>query len=247
MQIKMIIKNNKWLVSTLLLSVLSLSGCGQPYDGKQIEKAPAYVHPKLHAIGELPPYKIRVGDTIEVKFLYNEEFNQEIIVRPDGRISTAAVQSIKAYGRTPADLSEELTELYKQHLKKPYLSVLVTSFTPTKVYVLGEVTTPGEYESVEPNPSLMQLISRAGDLKATAHGGQILIVRKDEVDQPTFYLASYDDIANGMDVLADVQLTSHDVVYVPKTAVANVHEVYQQYIRQFIPASIGVGYSINSD
>ncbi len=215
-----------------LASFFVLSACSTR-DLGDIDKAPAYVHPELHAIGELPPYKVRIGDVLDIKFLYNDEFDQEIIVRPDGIISTAAAQSVKAAGRTPSDIADELTKRYLSHLREPNLSVLVKTFEPTRIFVLGEVEEPGEYTSVVPNPSLLQILARAGGVKISGKGEQVLIVRKDDVQQPVFYLAHYDDVVEGRDPLADVQLTSNDVVFVPKTAVADVYGVYDQYIRQF--------------
>jgi len=209
-----------------------LSACSTN-DLSDIERAPTYVHPEFHEIGELPPYKVRVGDVLDIKFLYNTEFDQEIIVRPDGVISTAAAQSIMAAGRTPADIADDLTHRYLVHLREPNLSVLVKSFEPTRIFVLGEVETPGEYTSVASNPSLLQILARAGGIKLSGKGDQILIVRKDHVREPVFYLARYDEVVEGLDPLADVQLTSNDVVFVPKTAISDVYSVYDQYIRQF--------------
>ncbi len=55
------------------------------------------------------PYHIQVGDVLEVRLLLNPELNEEVTVRPDGHISTTAVQDMLAYGRTPADLAEFVT------------------------------------------------------------------------------------------------------------------------------------------
>ena len=236
------------LCAVVMAALLPLASCTDSIPHPEnIAKAPTYVNDKLHQIGELPPYKIQIGDVIEVKFLYNEEFNQEIVVRPDGRISTAAVQSIKAFGKTPQQLSKELTEQYQVHLKEPHLSVLIKSYQPTKIYLLGEVRNPGEYEYVTPYPTLMSVISKAGDVLDSGKAEQILIVRKNEVEQPTFYLASYEDVARGLDAMADVQLASNDVVLVPKTRIANAYEAYNQYIRQFIRVNVGDDLTLNAN
>lgn len=229
----------KRFVSVCAFGCLFLGSCAAGPKLGHVDKAPTYVHPELQKIGELPPYKTQVGDVLEIKFLYNDEFDQEIIVRPDGVISTTAAQSVKAAGRTPAEIAKDLNKEYLTHLREPNLSVMVKSFAPTQIFVLGEVQKPGEYTSLMPNPSLLQILSLAGDIKPSAESGQILIIRKNDVAEPVFYLASYDDVAEGVNPLADVQLTANDVVFVPKTGVAEVYQVYRQYIQQF-----GQGYRL---
>ncbi len=228
----------------VIFLTLILVACSENNKYPEIKKAPAYINADLQNIGELPPYKIQVGDTIEIKFLYNEEFNQEIIVRPDGVISTAAAQTIKAAGRTPEELKQELILKYKEHLLEPTLSVLVKSYEPTRIYVLGEVKNPGEYTSVTPNPSLLQILARAGDIKVSAQSNQILIIRKNSVNKPTFYIADYNNVTRGINPLSDIQLASNDVIFIPRTKISNIHKYYDQYIKQFITPSIG--YSLNN-
>lgn len=222
--------------ASLGVFALFLAGCST--DFSHIETAPTYVNSELREAGELPPYLINVGDILEVKFLYNEEFNQEIIVRPDGKISTAAIPSIIVAGRTPEDVTLELTEKYKDHLREPNLSLLVKSFSPTRIYVLGEVNNPGEYTALKNNPTLAQILSRAGDVLPSAKADQILIVRKNDIEQPTFYLAKYSDLTEGIDPMADIELTNEDVIFIPKTPIATASTIFQEYIRSFVNTNI---------
>src|SRR6478609_1366001 len=39
------------------------------------------------AVSTLPPYRFQVGDVLGVRLLLNPELNEEVTVRPDGRIS----------------------------------------------------------------------------------------------------------------------------------------------------------------
>jgi len=69
-----------------------------------------------------------VGDQLEIKFFYDTELNEQVIVRPDGRISLQLVHEVMAAGLTPADLTKLLTAKYAAELKKPELTVIVRSF-----------------------------------------------------------------------------------------------------------------------
>ena len=84
---------------------------------------------------KLPPYRIQIGDQLDLKLILNPELNESVVVRPDGMISTSVVQDVMAYGRTPAELKSELVGAYKTQLSKPELKVIVKNFAPTRVYV----------------------------------------------------------------------------------------------------------------
>jgi polysaccharide export outer membrane protein len=70
---------------------------------------PAPMEPEASTFtANLPPYRIQVGDVLEVRLLLNPELNEEVTVRPDGHISTTAIPDALAYGMTPADLADQL-------------------------------------------------------------------------------------------------------------------------------------------
>jgi protein involved in polysaccharide export with SLBB domain len=64
------------------------------------------------------PYVIQPGDELDIKFFYNPELNESVIVRPDGKISLQLVDEIQASGLQPSELDRQLTDLYSRELKK---------------------------------------------------------------------------------------------------------------------------------
>ncbi len=114
---------------------------------------PAPAQPAADAgyMSSLEPYRIQVGDVLGVRLMLNPELNEEVTVRPDGHISTTVVKDELAYGRTIPQLSEALVHDYSHDLRSPRLTVVVKSFAPTRIYVGGEVTNPGEFINVGPN------------------------------------------------------------------------------------------------
>ena len=55
-------------------------------------------------------YRIQVGDQLDIKFFYNPELNEQVTVRPDGRISLQLAPEIIVANLTPAQLKEVLTK-----------------------------------------------------------------------------------------------------------------------------------------
>jgi polysaccharide export outer membrane protein len=193
----------------------------------------------------LAPYRIQVGDVLEVRLLLNPELNEEVTVRPDGHISTTAVADALAYGRTPAELADTLRGIYAHDLQNPRVSVVVKSFAPTRVYVGGEVVTPGEFITVGPTLTLSQAIARAGGTKLSSDDTSVFIIRRGSGDKPEFLSVKWKSLRQGHDADADVRLAPYDVVYVPKLGIAEVYQFYNQYIGQFANPSFGFSYLLN--
>jgi len=159
--------------------------------------APLEPGPMAVSAAALPPYHIQVGDVLEVRLLLNPELNEEVTVRPDGHISTTAVPDILAYGRTPADLASSLRADYAHDLQNPRVSVVVKSFAPTRVYVGGEVNTPGEFITVGPTLTLSQALARAGGTKLSSDDTSMFVIRRGSADKPEFLSARWKDVRQG--------------------------------------------------
>ena len=79
-----------------------------------------------------------------VRLLLNPDLNEDVVVRPDGHMSTTVVRDELARGRTVPELTTALTRDYTSILRNPRLNVVLRTFSPTRIYVGGEVAKPGE-------------------------------------------------------------------------------------------------------
>jgi polysaccharide biosynthesis/export protein len=207
--------------------------------------APPVPEPTAGVITNLPPYRLQVGDVLDIRLMLNPELNEEVAVRPDGHISTTVVPDELAYGRTVPELTAALREDYSKDLRNPRISVVVKSFAPTRIYVGGEVNNPGEFINVGPTLTLAQALARAGGQKVRGDTHAVFIIRRGPNDVPQFLATNYDAVIHGRDPLSDVRLAPYDVVYVPKTGIAEVFDFFNQYVQQFVPISWGFSYIVN--
>ncbi|AFI84257.1 hypothetical protein Q7A_1427 [Methylophaga nitratireducenticrescens] len=151
-------------------------------------------------------YRIQVYDQIEIKFPYHSDFDELVIVRPDGKISLPLVGSLFVEDKTPEQLNKELKEAYEEHLLQPNLVVIIREFsennfylngvktrakvkgledivvvvrdeTPMQVFVGGEVQLPGFFPYTGPVTAL-QAIIMAGGNRDTGEMRQVAIIRK---------------------------------------------------------------------
>ncbi len=190
-------------------------------------------------------YRVQIGDTLSVRLYQTPELNEDVTVRPDGRITTTLAQSVRAAGLTPDEVAFSLKQSYNLELKDPQITVGVKEYAPVRVYVAGEVFSPGELTTPGPPPSLLQAISRAGGVRVTGDTQGMLIVRRGADNRPLVYAAHYADAVSGRDPGADVMLRPYDVVIVPRTAIADAYVWVNQHVQQFVPVSWGFSYNVN--
>jgi hypothetical protein len=97
----------------------------------------------LAKVGTTPPqdYKIQVGDQLDIKFFFNPELNETVLVRPDGRIALQLVGEIPVVGHSVENIRSILIKNYSGQLKNPEVAVLLRSST---VSAEGAGATGGE-------------------------------------------------------------------------------------------------------
>ena len=192
---------------------------------------------------QAPEYKIQAGDQLDVKFFYNSELNEQVIVRPDGRISLQMIQEIIAAGLTPAQLTKLLTERYATELQKPAVTVIVRSFGGQSIFADGEVNRPGIINMIRPI-TVLQSIAQAGGLKESALTTEVIVIRAGSDHKPMVIPVNIEKVVDGTDMGQDIVLRPFDIVYVPKSPIANVNMWVDQYLRKNIPIYFGLTYDL---
>jgi polysaccharide export outer membrane protein len=222
-------------------AAVGLSACTST---TSMPSAPPVPSPQTAEFAPTPPYQLQIGDILAVRLMLNPELDEEVTVRPDGHISTTIDVDEPAAGRSVTELTSSLQTAYAKQLKRPYLSVVVKSFAPTRIYVGGEVANPGEFVNVGPPLTIAQALSRAGGAKVSGDNDAIFIIRRGPGDVPQYLSTRYGDVIHGKSAAGDVRLAPYDVVYVPRTGIAEVYKFFNQYVQQFVPVSWGFSYTL---
>jgi polysaccharide export outer membrane protein len=232
----------RWLVGSFRIGlVLALADCANTAN---LPPAPAEPNP-ADAFYVTPAYRLRVGDALEIRLPLNPEMNDDVTIRPDGHISTRLVTDMDAANKTVPQLAHNLITAYSTELRDPRISVIVKSSAPTEIFVAGEVGTPGEYTSPGTAPTLSQALARAGGVKMSGDEDRVFIIRRRANDTPEFLSTRFQDIVRAHDASADIRLAPFDVVYVPRTGIAEVYKWYNQHIQQFASPTVNFSYFLN--
>ena len=219
----------------VVLLLLGLVACAA---NTVVKPTPIAEFEKLARIAPQKEYLIGVGDVLDVKFTYNPELNElNVPVRPDGKISLQLAPEIQAVGLTPNQLRAALVEKYAPEINKPELAVIVRSFERNKVFVDGEVLFPGLVEIKGPT-RLVHAISLARGFRESARLSNVIVIRKDADGKAMSTNIDYRKIIDGSDLSQDITLLPYDIVYVPKSNIANVNKFVSEYINTVIPSRV---------
>jgi polysaccharide export outer membrane protein len=138
--------------------------------------------------------------------------NREAVVQPDGSLSFPMVGQVAAADRTPSEVEEDIKERIDRYIPDAVVSVELVEARGNKVFVLGEVNRPGEYQLARPI-TVVQAISLAGGFTPSAREGKIRVLRAGRV--PEMVTFDYDDVAEGNRLESNLQLKAGDTVIVP--------------------------------
>ena len=216
------------LITAVLLLVV---GCAS--NQAAVQDQPDLMNLMTTAPKKPPQYFIQPDDQLDIKFFYNPELNETVKVRPDGKISLQLVDEVHAAGLSPSQLDNVLTRQYARELKNPEIAVIVKSFAGQRVYVGGEVNRQGLIE-LTGGMTALQAVINAGGFKETAKPDAAILIRKGPNNEPLPMRIDLDNVVYEEGIVADIQLQPYDIVYVPKTWIANANKWVDQYISQLL-------------
>jgi len=201
------------------------------------------VFPALCTAQTAPPYRVQINDVLEFLFFKNTELNQARAVGPDGVVSLQLIGSVEVVGRTIEDITGEVTKRYAKELVQPQVTVAVKEYSGLKVYVGGEVNQPG-VQVYRGGLTALQAVVAAGGFKTTASLGSVIHIHKGPKGEPVGALLDLSRALNHADLGNDMALAPTDIVFVPRSRIANVNLFVEQYFRNMWPIPVGIGWTV---
>jgi len=160
-----------------------------------------------------PPYTINPGDLLEISVWKEPDLQRQVLVRPDGAFSFPLSGDIVAEGRTVEDVRQEITAQLETFIPDLVVTVTVAEIRGNKIFVIGQVNTPGEFV-VNPRVDVIQALSIAGGMTPFAQVNNIKILRRRN-GQQRIQSFRYSDIIKGENLEQNILLEVGDVVLVP--------------------------------
>ena len=196
------------IIGSLILLLSASSICSQTEKETVLKK-----QAQAEVAADSDRYVVGPEDVLYIHVWREDALSRTLPVRVDGYISLPLVHEVKAAGLTPLKLKESLTERFKEFIENPNVSVTVMEANSFKVYVSGQVKTPGVYR-LRSETTLLQIIPMAGGFTEWANQKKILILRKENGKEKRI-IVNYKKILKGDAPDSNIALKAGDTIIVP--------------------------------
>ena len=163
-------------------------------------------------------YRIGPGDSLEIFVWEHEDLSVSVPVRPDGKISTPLVEDMKAEGKTPSELSDDLEKSLSEFVRAPVVSVIVQEFKgqfSNQIRVVGQAENP-QALSYREGITLLDVMIEVGGLTQFAAGNKAKIVRREGGKQSEMIVRLSDLMKKGK-IDNNVAMRPGDVLIIPES------------------------------
>jgi polysaccharide export outer membrane protein len=143
------------------------------------------------------------------------------------------VDEVQAEGLTPSELDWLLTNLYREKVQEPDITVIVRSRKPQRVFVGGEVIFPGAIEWREQMTVFDAVVEAGGWDREHAEPATVLVVR--EIDGKRH--ATTVDLRKAVDqkVSTPFYVAANDIIYMPQSKISRANQWVEQNINRVFP------------
>ncbi len=132
------------------------------------------------------------------------------VVGEDGNFYYPYIGIIKAAGKTVEDIRAEMAQKLSQYIEQVQLDVRVSTYRSQRVYVVGEVVTPGIQVVKDIPLTILEVINNAGGLKPDADQSNVRLTRDGKT-----YSINLLSLYEGRDLNQNVLLKAGDTLNVP--------------------------------
>jgi polysaccharide export outer membrane protein len=147
-----------------------------------------------------------------VVFWTAKEMSHEALVRPDGKISLPLINDVQAAGLTPLELAAEIKKAAEKFVRDGNATVIVSAINSRKIYIVGEVSSPGPVQ-LGNEMTVLQAIGAAGGFVEGANKGDVTIVRNENGQERRFKF-NYNDVVRGRNSRQNIKLMPGDTILV---------------------------------
>lgn len=140
-------------------------------------------------------YRLGVADKVRVTVFGEAALTGEFLVGGNGKISMPLIGETQASGLTIAQFQDEVaTALRDGFITEPRVSAEILTYRP--FYILGEVSTPGEYPYTN-NLTVLNAVATAGGFTYRADNRRVFIKRSIGDAEEEFPLTTTTRVAPG--------------------------------------------------
>ena len=183
-----------------------------------------------------PEYLFYPGDELEVATPTAAELTRTVKVGPDGRIALPLIGQVMAADRSISELQQDVSAAYASQLVRPVVEVTLKTAGPIRVWVDGEVKTPGVYE-MQGDIDAYQAVVMAGGYLPSGKPEQAALIRRGPGGRRMMRVVDLRPRRGEV-----VALRRGDLIYVPRSTLGELATFFTQ-VKAALP--VGFNYTIN--
>ncbi|MEM1439265.1 MAG: XrtA/PEP-CTERM system exopolysaccharide export protein [Pseudomonadota bacterium] len=198
------------LAGALIAALVLVTGCVGGVPAAQVTNAP-------QANGAAD-YIVGPGDSLQVFVWGHDDLTTEVVVRPDGEISTPLVEDMVAAGKTPTNLARDIEEVLLEYVRSPTVTVMVSNFVgeyESQIRVVGQAMQPTSLP-YRNGMTLLDVMIAVGGLSEFAAGNKAQVVRRIDGEEKVIRVR-IDDLLNEGRMDQNVRMLPGDVLIIPES------------------------------
>jgi polysaccharide export outer membrane protein len=123
------------------------------------------------------PYRLQIGDSIDVKYRLTPEYDQTVTILPDGNVALTLLGDIHLAGLSTKQAHDEVVRHAALRLRDPDVSLSIKDSARDHFNVIGEVTKPGRYE-LHGRITAVEALAIAGGFMSTSSQNNVVLVHR---------------------------------------------------------------------
>lgn len=135
-----------------------------------------------------------------------------ITIPPDGAISYPQIGRVLAAGRTIPEIEKELRDRLMEYIIDPQVTVQLVASHSQKIFVVGDVATPGIYEMTR-RFTVTEALAKAGYVTRFGNKKKVHVLRLQASGETQARLVNLNEVERGKE--KDIYLVPGDTVVVP--------------------------------
>lgn len=196
---------------------------------------------------DMPPaYRVNAGDRLKIKYFITRDMDEELTVSPDGTIAPRAIGQVRVEGSTLSGVEEIIRKGSRKELVDQKVVVALDAAAGPRIYIGGMVTSPGMIKLESSGTSILQAIVMAGGLNSEARTGQVALIRRGPDNMPMLRLVNVREMIETGFSDGDVPLVSGDIIFVPRSSIAEVNLWIDQFINRVVPFQRSFSYTMGT-
>ncbi len=187
-------------------------------------------------------YRLAPGDRVKVDVLLTPELAQEVVVEPDGRLSLKAIGRVQVQNLTLDQAQVVVEAAARANLRRPVVTLALTDAKAARVIVAGSVQRPGVYP-LPAHASPLEAVTLAGGLLPESRMDEVVILRQRPGARAMVRTVDLRRLVSTGSERDSLLLASEDVVYVPRSRIAEFDLWVEENINRALPFSRSVDFT----